>query len=89
MICRKYHGNTGYLLRNIDAGTQEFMGMGNHVNQGQTRRTDESQMMMSRWGCTSELHKRIAQSKMTKLPRMEMTNDALGCSIVEFWGLPP
>ena len=79
-IHRKYHGNTGYLLRNVDAGTQEFAGMGNCVNEGQTRWTDESQMMMSRQGHTSESHKRIAQTKMTSLPRMEITNNALGCS---------
>ena len=28
MIRGKYHGNTGYLLGNVDAGTQEFAGMG-------------------------------------------------------------
>ena len=37
-------------------------------------------MMTSRWGRTSESHKQIAPSKMTSLPRMEITNDALGCS---------
>ena len=57
MIRGKYHGNTGYLLRNVDAGTQEFAGTGNRVNEGQTRRTDEPQMMTSRQGCTSESHK--------------------------------
>ena len=57
MICGKYHGNTGYLLGNIDAGTQEFMGMGNRVNKGQTRWTDELQMMTSHQGRTSELYK--------------------------------
>ena len=46
MIRGKYHGNTGYLLGNIDAGTQEFVGMGNRVDGGQMRQTDESQMMM-------------------------------------------
>ena len=56
-IRAKYHGNTGYFLGNVDAGTQEFTGMENCVNKGQTRRTDKSQMMTSRWGCTSELHK--------------------------------
>ena len=61
----KYHGNTGYLLGNIDAGTQEFVGMGNHVNEGQTRQTDESQMMTSHRGHTSESHKRIAQTNRT------------------------
>ena len=84
MIHGKYHRNTGYLLGNVDVGTQEFVGTGNRVNEGQMRRTDESQVMTSRWGRTSESHKRIAQtiaqSKMTSLPRMEISNDALGCS---------
>ena len=59
MIRGKYHGNTGYLLGNIDAETQEFAGMGNCVNNGQTRWTDELQMMTSRRGHTSQSHKRI------------------------------
>ena len=54
MICGKYHSNIGYLLRNIDMATQEFAGMGNHVNDRQMRRTDEWQMMMSRQGHTTE-----------------------------------
>ena len=54
--------------------------MGNCVNDRQTRRTHESQMMMSHWGCTSQSHKRITQNKMTSRPGMEMTNDTLGCS---------
>ena len=57
MILGKYHGNTGYLLGNVDAGTQEHMGMGNRVNNGQMRRTDELQVMTSCWGHTSQLHK--------------------------------
>ena len=77
---REISQNTSYLLGNVDTGTQEFVGMGNCVNDGQMRWTDESQMMMSRWGFTSQSHKRIAQNKMTSCPRMEMTNDALGCS---------
>ena len=76
----RYHGNTGYLLGNIDAGTQEFAEMGNRVDEGQTRWTDKSQMMTSHRGCTSESHKRIAQNKMMSLSRMEITNNALGCS---------
>ena len=28
----KYHRKTGYLLRNIDVGIGEFMGMNYHVN---------------------------------------------------------
>ena len=66
MIRGKYHGNPGYLLGNVDAGTQEFVGTGNCVNEGQTRWTDESQMMMSRQGHRSESHKRIAQTNRTK-----------------------
>ena len=68
-IRRKYHGNTSYLLGNVDAGTQEFVGMGNRVNEGETRWTDESQMMPSHQGHTSESHKRIAQinRNMSKL----------------------
>ena len=66
MIHGKYHGNTGYLLGNIDVGMQEFVGMGNRVNEGQMRQTDESQMMMSHWGCTSQLHKQIAQTNRAK-----------------------
>ena len=66
MIRGKYHGNTSYLLGNLDAGTQEFAGMGNHVNEGQTRWTDESQMMTSRRGHTSQSHKRITQTNHTK-----------------------
>ena len=76
----KYHGNTSYLLGNIDAGTQEFVGTGYCVDNGQTRRTDESQMMTSHWGCTSQSHKRIAQNKMMSCPRMEMMNNAFRCS---------
>ena len=40
--------------------------MGSHVNEGQTRQTDKLQMMTSRWGHTSESHKRIAQTNRTK-----------------------
>ena len=76
----KYHGNTGYLLRNIDTGTQEFAGTVNHVNDRQTRWTDESQMMASCQGRTSQSHKRIAQNQMTSRPRMEMTKQCLGFS---------
>ena len=65
-IHRKYHSNTGYLLRNVDAGTQEFAGMGNHVNNGRMRQTDESQIMTSHWGHTIQLHKQITQMNHTK-----------------------
>ena len=66
MIRGKYHGNTGYFLGNIDAGTKEFAGMGNCVNKGQMRWTDESQMMTSCRGRTSESHKQITQANRTK-----------------------
>ena len=47
-------------------GIQEFAGMGNRVNDGQTRQTDESQMMTSHWGHTRQSHKQIAQMNQTK-----------------------
>ena len=53
----KYHGNTGYLLENVDVGTQEFVGMGNHVDDGQMTWTDELQMLTSHRGRTSQSHK--------------------------------
>ena len=58
--------NTGYLLGNVDVGTQEFMGMRNCVDDGQTRQTDESLLMMSHQGRTSQSHKQIAQMNRTK-----------------------
>ena len=76
----KYHGENGYLLRNIDVGIQEFAGVGYCVDDVQTMWTDESQMMMSHGSCTNQSHKQIAQNKMTSCPRMEMMNDAFGCS---------
>ena len=47
-------------------GTQEFVGTGYRVDDGQTTQTEESQMMMSHRGCTSQLHKQIAQTNCTK-----------------------
>ena len=66
MIHEKYHGNTGYLLGNIDIGTQEFTGMGNHVDDGQMIQTDELQLMMSQWSRISQSHKQITQTNCTK-----------------------
>ena len=43
----KYHGETGYLLRNIDTGIREFTGMGYHVNNVQMMQTIELQLMTS------------------------------------------
>ena len=40
--------------------------MGNRVNERQTRWTDESQMMTSCRGRTSESHKQVAQTNRTK-----------------------
>ena len=62
----KYHVNTTYFLENVDAGIQEFAGMGNHMDDGQMTQTDESQMMTSHQSRTSQSHKRIAQTNHTK-----------------------
>ena len=88
MIHRKYHRNTGYLLRNIDMGTQEFAGMGYPVEDGQMTWTDELQMMTSRQGCTSQSHKRIAQTNHTKQDDVMSKNGNDEQCFVEFWGLP-
>ena len=66
MIHGKYHGNNGYLLRNIDVGIQDFAGMGYHVDDGQMTQTGESQMMTSHQSHTSQLHKQITQTNHTK-----------------------
>ena len=66
MIHRKYHRNTSYLLRDIDVGIQEFVGMGHHMDDRQMTWTDESQMMMSHRSRTSQSHKRITQMNHTK-----------------------
>ena len=62
----KYHGKFGYLLGNIDMGIQEFVGMGYHVDDMLMTWTDESQMMTSHQGRTSQSHKSIAQTNCTK-----------------------
>ena len=66
MICGKYHRKTGYLLGNVDMVIQEFTGMGYHVDDVQTMRTAESQMMTSCGSHTSQSHKSIAQTNRTK-----------------------
>ena len=43
----KYHGNTSYLLGNIDAGIQEFVGMGYWVDDVQTMQAIKSELMTS------------------------------------------
>ena len=65
-------------------------GNGNHVNDRQTRRTDESQMMTSRRSRTSQSHKRsrtneVAQTKSHKknadvTDKSEMAKRRLGHS---------
>ena len=65
-IHRKYNGKTGYLLRNVDVGIQEFTGMGYHVDDMQMMQTDELQMMMSCGSHTNQSHKSIAQTNHTK-----------------------
>ena len=84
MIHRKYHGKTGYLLRNVDVGIREFVGMGYCVDDMQMMWTDELQMMTSCGSCTSQSHKSIAQTNHTKqddvTSKNGKTNDAFGCS---------
>ena len=72
--------NTGYLLGNVYKGVGEFTGTGYYVDDVQTMQTVESQLMMSHGSCTKQSHKSIAQKRMMSCPRMEMSNDAFGCS---------
>ena len=66
----KYHGKTGYLLRNADAGTGEFAGIEYYVDDMQMAQTDESQMMtyvrVAQVNCTNQSHKQIAQNDHAK-----------------------
>ena len=66
MIHGKYHGKTGFLLGDIDAGIWESVGTGYCVDDMQTMWTDELQMMTSCGSHTSQLHKSIAQTNHTK-----------------------
>ena len=70
----KYHGETSYLLGNIDAGIQEFMGMGYRVDDVQTMQTDKSQMMTSHGSCTNQSHKSITQMNPSKQDNMTPKN---------------
>ena len=65
MIHGKYHGKTGYLLRNTDMGIWEVAGMGYHVVDVQMTWTDESQMLTSHGSHTSQSHKSITQMNRT------------------------
>ena len=47
MVHGKYHRETSYLLGNVDAGIQELMGMGYHVDNVQMTQTIKSQLMTS------------------------------------------
>ena len=66
MIHWKYHGKPSYLLGNIDAEIQEFVGMGYCVDDMQMMWTDKSQMILSCESCTNQSHKPIAQMNCTK-----------------------
>ena len=92
-IHRIYHGKTGYLLGNVDAGIWELTGRGYCMDDVQMMWTDKLQMMtshgshtkqlhksMTQTNHTNELHKTIAEDKMTSRPRIEMMNDAFGFS---------
>ena len=57
---------TSYLLRNVDAVIQKFVGMGYCVDDMQTTQTDKLQMMASHRSCTSQSHKQIEQTNRTK-----------------------
>ena len=74
-------------------GIGEFVGMGYHVDDMQMMQTIELQLMTSHGSHTKRLHKSIAQmdhtneshktiaeDRMSSCPRMEMMNDAFGCS---------
>ena len=58
--------------------------MGYHVDDGQMRRTDKSQMMTSCQSCTSQLHKRITQTNRTKQDDITSKN---GNDEQHFWML--
>ena len=60
-ICRKYHGETSYLLGNIDAGIGEFAQTGYCVDDVQMTQTIELKLMISCGSHTKRLHKSIAQ----------------------------
>ena len=58
--------------------------MGYHVNDVQMMQTIESQLMSSHGSHTKRSQKRVAQNGHAKQvmshPRIDMTNDAFGCS---------
>ena len=56
------------------------MGMGYCVDDVQMKQTVKSQLMTSQGSLTKQSHKSIAQNKMMSHPRMEMSNNAFGCS---------
>ena len=70
MVHRKYHRKTGYLLGNVDAGIQEFVGTEYHVNDMQMMQNQvavddvmwKSHKMITQINCTNKLHKRITQN---------------------------
>ena len=65
MVHGKYHGNTSYLLGNIDVGIQEFTGMGYCVDDVQMMQAIELQLMMSHGSRTKQSRKSITQMNCT------------------------
>ena len=69
-------------------GIWEFVGSGYHVNNMQMMQnrvavddiTWRSHKTIRQINRTSESYKTIAEDKMTSCPRMEMMNNAFGCS---------
>ena len=74
----KYHRKTGYLLKNVDMGIQEFAGMGYCVNDMQTMQTIESQLMTSHGSHTKQLQKPIAQTNCTNKSHKRITQNNCG-----------
>ena len=80
---------TGYLLSNIDAGMGEIcrnrMLCGQCADDVNSLATVDDVMwkshkMISQINCSNKSHKTIAKDKRMSYPRMEMMNDAFGCS---------
>ena len=73
-VHRKYHGNTGYLLRNIGTGIRELAGTGYHVDDMQMMQAIKSKLMMSHGSHTKQLHKSITQTNHTGQDDVTSTN---------------
>ena len=62
----KYHRKTSNLLRNVHTGIGEYVGTGYCVDDMQTMRADESQLMTSCGSHTNQSHKSITQTNRTR-----------------------